>query len=35
MAKKSKIQKWIKEKENPKFTTRYRNRCRRCGRPRG
>ncbi|MFO8053044.1 MAG: type Z 30S ribosomal protein S14 [Candidatus Omnitrophota bacterium] len=35
MAKKSKIQKWLRDKKNPKFTTRYRNRCRRCGRPRG
>ncbi|MCS7184331.1 MAG: type Z 30S ribosomal protein S14 [bacterium] len=27
---------WIaKQKKKPKFSTRYRNRCFRCGRPRG
>ena len=32
MAKKSKIEKW---KRPPKFEVQFRNRCRRCGRPRG
>ncbi len=32
MAKTSKIEKW---KRTPKFSVRFHNRCRRCGRPRG
>ncbi|RKY41192.1 MAG: type Z 30S ribosomal protein S14 [Candidatus Omnitrophota bacterium] len=35
MATKAKIEKWRKEKIKPKYKTRYRNRCRICGRPRG
>ena len=35
MAKKSKIEKWKREKVKPKYSTRIRNRCRLCGRPRG
>ena len=30
MAKKSMIEKW---KRDPKFSTRYHNRCKKCGRP--
>ena len=32
MAKKSMIEKWKRE---PKFSTRFHNRCHRCGRPHG
>jgi small subunit ribosomal protein S14 len=32
VAKKSSIEKW---KRKPKFAVRHRNRCNRCGRPRG
>lgn len=32
MAKKSKI---VREEKNLKYKTRYRNRCQKCGRPRG
>ncbi|MCM8773863.1 MAG: type Z 30S ribosomal protein S14 [Candidatus Omnitrophica bacterium] len=35
MARLIKIEKWKKEKIKPKFKTRYRNRCRLCGRARG
>ena len=35
MASLAKIEKWKKEKVKPKYKTRYRNRCRICGRPRG
>jgi len=35
MARKAKIEKWKREKIKPKYKTRYRNRCRICGRPRG
>ncbi|MBU0694582.1 MAG: type Z 30S ribosomal protein S14 [Candidatus Omnitrophica bacterium] len=35
MATTAKIEKWKKERANPKFSTRRRNRCRLCGRPRG
>ncbi|MBD3246796.1 MAG: type Z 30S ribosomal protein S14 [Candidatus Omnitrophica bacterium] len=35
MAKKSKIEKWKRDKQSPKFSVRYHNRCRKCGRPRG
>ncbi|UCG35131.1 MAG: type Z 30S ribosomal protein S14 [Candidatus Omnitrophota bacterium] len=35
MATTAKIEKWKREKKNPKFSTRYHNRCRLCGRPRG
>jgi len=35
MATTAKIEKWKRERTKPKFSTRKRNRCRRCGRPRG
>lgn len=35
MARVAKIEKWKREKVKPKFSTRYRNRCRLCGRARG
>jgi small subunit ribosomal protein S14 len=35
MATTSKEVKWARERVAPKFSTRARNRCRRCGRPRG
>jgi small subunit ribosomal protein S14 len=35
MATTAKIVKWKRERTNPKFSTRRRNRCRLCGRPRG
>lgn len=35
MATTAKIEKWKREKVKPKFSTRYHNRCRLCGRPRG
>jgi len=35
MATTAKEVKWAREKVAPKFSTRARNRCRRCGRPRG
>ena len=35
MATTAKIVKWERERTAPKFSTRQRNRCRRCGRPRG
>ena len=35
MSTKGKKEKWRKEKLNPKFSTRYHNRCRLCGRARG
>ncbi len=35
MASLAKIEKWKKERVKVKYKTRYRNRCRICGRPRG
>ena len=35
MATTAKIEKWKREQVKPKFSTRRRSRCRRCGRPRG
>lgn len=35
MATTAKIEKWLGERKHAKFSTRKRNRCRLCGRPRG
>ncbi|MBD3263475.1 MAG: type Z 30S ribosomal protein S14 [Candidatus Omnitrophica bacterium] len=35
MATTAKIQKWKRERKKAKFSTRRKNRCRICGRPRG
>ncbi len=31
----AKVKHWAKQAEKPKFSTRHRNRCKLCGRPRG
>lgn len=31
----ARVAKFVKQKKNPKFSSRFRNRCQLCGRPRG